>query len=257
MVLCCSIVLTFCYRRDVQEKGFSLSSLLKRWMTVFFFYWSGAAITRAVGVKPRRPTTTHTHARAHARTRTHTHTCAPSELWWCWVNPQGWTSEFSGLGEWTNEHWRGQLCKWTNSPQSFPNTVYVQRCKQPRPFPGCGGEYSLNAHGKDILNSLSVFSTWIFWWFLFLALCYHWIILMLLLSMILIWFAVLLQSSCHWWRRRGRWGEANTVTAQNSQLRGRRKSAQKFAKRRAFVCGEGISTVFTKQASKKKKMSCT
>ena len=37
------------------------------------------------------------------------------------------------------------------------------------------------------------------------------------------------------------------------KLRGRRKSSQKLAKRRAFVWGEGVSTVFAKQASNKKK----
>ena len=37
------------------------------------------------------------------------------------------------------------------------------------------------------------------------------------------------------------------------QFTGRRKSSQKLAKRRAFVWGEGVSTVFAKQASKKKK----
>ena len=36
-------------------------------------------------------------------------------------------------------------------------------------------------------------------------------------------------------------------------IRGRRKSSQKLAKRRTFIRGEGVSTVITKQASKKKK----
>ena len=44
-----------------------------------------------------------------------------------------------------------------------------------------------------------------------------------------------------------------TLFGKTKELKGRRKSSQKLAKRRTCVWGEGVSTVIAKQASKKKK----
>ena len=60
-----------------------------------------------------------------------------------------------------------------------------------------------------------------------------------------------LQSKRYSQRQCCRQWDASQVAIEH--VRGRRKSSQKLAERRAFVCGGGVSTLFAKQASKKKK----